>query len=160
LSCCLKKGFSSVVNRISTLAIGSRAHRSFQKRFISRKTIFLGIKKKSVFDRPFFRVAIKKVFQVLYIEFSRLPLVLGLIGLFKKGSLVEKNIFRDKKKIGVRSALFSRCHKKGFSSVIYRMFTLAVGSRAHRSFSKNGSAVEKKNNLGGGSTISNFVLDV
>jgi hypothetical protein len=30
------------------------------------------------------------------------------------------------------------------------MFTLAVGSRARRSFSKNGSAVEKQNNLGGG----------
>ncbi len=107
LSHCLKKGFSSVVYRISTLVVGSGAHRSFQKRFISRK----------------------------------------------------KNIFRDKKKIGVRSALLSRCHKKGFSSVVYRMFTLAVGSRAHRSFSKNGSAVEKKYFRGGGSTISNFVPD-
>jgi hypothetical protein len=85
-------------------------------------------------------------------------LVLGLIGLFKKGSLVEKNIFRDKKKLGVRSALLSRCHKKGFSSVVYRILMLAVGSRVHRSFSKRGSAVEKKI-LGGGSTISNFVLD-
>jgi hypothetical protein len=82
-----------------------------------------------------------------------LPLVLGLIGLFKKGSLVEKNIFRDKKKIGVRSALSSRCHKKGFSSVVYRIFTFAVGSRAHRSFSKRSSAEEKKFFfLGGGGT--------
>jgi hypothetical protein len=64
-------------------------------------------------------------------------LVLGLVGIFKKGSLQEKkNIFRDKKKIGVRSALLSRCHKKGFSSVVYRIFTLAVGSRPHRSFQK------------------------
>jgi hypothetical protein len=39
------------------------------------------------------------------------------------------------------------------------MFTLAVGSRVHRYFSKNGSAVEKKILGGGGSTISNFVLD-
>jgi hypothetical protein len=46
--------------------------------------------------------------------------------------------------IGVRSALLSRCLKKGFSSVVYKIFTLAVGSRAHRSFSKRVSAVEKK----------------
>ncbi len=92
LSRCLKKGFSSVVYRISTLAVGSRAHRSFKKRFIRRK----------------------------------------------------KNIFRNKKKIGVRSALLSRCLKKGFSSVVYRIFTLAVCSRAQRSFSKRGSAVEKR----------------
>jgi hypothetical protein len=64
LSRCLKKGFSSVVYRIFTLAVGSRAHRSFQKRKNSRKKIFLGIKKKSVFDRPFCRVALKKGFQV------------------------------------------------------------------------------------------------
>jgi hypothetical protein len=88
-----------------------------------------------------------------------LPLVLGLVGLFKKGSLVEKKIYLGIKKIGVRSALLSRCHKKGFSSVIYRMLTLAVGSRAHLSFSKNGSAVEKNFRGGGCSTISNFFLD-
>ena len=63
------------------------------------------------------------------------------------------------KKIGVRSALLSRCLKKGFSSVVYRISTLAVGSRAHRSFSKRGSA-EKKIFLGGGggSEIQNFVF--
>jgi hypothetical protein len=33
----------SVVYRISTLAVGSRARWSFQKRFISRKKIFVGI---------------------------------------------------------------------------------------------------------------------
>jgi hypothetical protein len=43
----------------------------------------------------------------------------------------------------------SCCLKKGFSSVVYRIFTLAVGSRAHRSFSKRGSA-EGKKILGGG----------
>jgi hypothetical protein len=45
LSRCLKKGFSSVVYRISMLAVGSRPRRYFQKRFITRKKyIFLGIR--------------------------------------------------------------------------------------------------------------------
>jgi hypothetical protein len=48
LSRSLKKGFSSVVYIISTLAVGS---------------IFRD-KKKLVFDRPFCRVAFKKIFQV------------------------------------------------------------------------------------------------
>jgi hypothetical protein len=64
LSRCLKKGFSSVVYRISTLAVGSRPRRYFQKRFLTRKKNIFRDKKKSVFDRPFCRVAIKKVFQV------------------------------------------------------------------------------------------------
>jgi hypothetical protein len=46
--------------------------------------------------------------------------------------LVKENVV----KIGVRSALLSRSLKKGFSSVVYIISTLAVGSRAHRSFSK------------------------
>jgi hypothetical protein len=54
--------------------------------------------------------------------------------------LVKENVVN----IGVRSGLLSRCLKKCFSSVVYRIFTLAVGSRVHRSFSKRGSAVEKK----------------
>jgi hypothetical protein len=36
----------------------------FKKGSLVEKKIFLGIKKKSVFDRPFCRVATKKVFQV------------------------------------------------------------------------------------------------
>ena len=65
-----------------------------------------------------------------------------------------------KKEIGVRSALLSRCLKKGFSSVVYRISTLAVGSRAHRSFSKKVHQYKKNILRGkGGSPISNFVLD-
>jgi hypothetical protein len=68
---CLKKGFLSVEYRISTLAVGSRAHRSFQKRFISRKkqTNFRD-KKKSVFVRPFCRVALKKGFSSVVYRIS------------------------------------------------------------------------------------------
>jgi hypothetical protein len=58
----------------------------------------------------------------------------------------DSNLVRN----SVRSALLSRCLKKGFSSVVYRIFMFAVGSRAHRSFSKRGSAVEKKNFREGG----------
>ena len=50
--------------------------------------------KKSVFDRTFCRVALKKVFQVQYIEFPRLPLDLGLIGLSQKRFISRKKNFR------------------------------------------------------------------
>ncbi len=47
------------------------------------------------------------------------------------------------KKIGVRSALLSRCLKKGFSSVVYRISTLAVVLVLVGIF-KKGSILEKK----------------
>ena len=46
--------------------------------------------------------------------------------------LVKENVVN----IGVRSDLLSRCLKKGFSTVVYRISNLAIGSRSRRSFSK------------------------
>jgi DNA-binding transcriptional regulator/RsmH inhibitor MraZ len=132
LSRCLKKGFSSVVYRISTLADGSGAHRSFQKRFISRKKNIFRDKKKIGVRSALLSRCLKKGFSSVAYRISTLAVGSRAHRSFQKRFINRKKIF-----LGIKKIVFDRpfCRvalKKGFSSVVYRMFTLAVFSRAHR----------------------------